>query len=207
MRSPIGRPHGLVARGDAGVTCDQQGLALAGLDLTCGERRDSGQRRHQVRPLVEIDQILEAAYGPQPHAVVLRVHRGLLRAAAWLDAGDLGRASLETVMLGFPPLTGEALTKLARIANLEKTAAAWLSEPRVPAGQAGGGQWTSDASTSAGAAKPAGLRPAARRPVKQTPPVQSPALRPDPPLGDGAYRPGAVTMSPYQVTARPGQTL
>jgi hypothetical protein len=46
-------------------------------------------------------------------------------------------------MLGFPDLTPGAMAKLAEIAKLEKAAsAAWETEPRLPSGQAGGGQWT-----------------------------------------------------------------
>jgi HNH/ENDO VII superfamily nuclease len=79
-------------------------------------------------------------YGPQPKAAVDRVHRGLCRAALCLEGGDLGRASLEAVMLGLPELAPDALAKLA---DFEKGAnTAWQNQPRVPAGQHDGGQWT-----------------------------------------------------------------
>jgi hypothetical protein len=47
-------------------------------------------------------------------------------------------------MLGFPDLTPEAAQKLAAIADLEKAGAAWETEPRIPAKNTGGGQWTAD---------------------------------------------------------------
>jgi len=53
-------------------------------------------------------------------------------------------------MLRLPDLTPDAVTKLALVADLEKGGAAWENEPRIPAGQTGGGQWT----TNGGAAPP-----------------------------------------------------
>ena len=45
-------------------------------------------------------------------------------------------------MLSFPTVEPGRLAKLTSLANLEKGGASWQDEPRVPAGQPGGGQWT-----------------------------------------------------------------
>lgn len=102
----------------------------------------TGRRRYKTIPSQAVGRVLNAAYGPPSEAVVLRLHGGLSRAAAALEAGDLCLAGIETVLLGLPDLTASALEKLVEIANLEKWGTAWQDQPRVPAGQAGGGQWT-----------------------------------------------------------------
>ncbi len=59
-------------------------------------------------------------------------------------------------MLRVPDLTPSAVAKLAHLADLEKRGQPWDDEPRVPAGQAGGGQWTTDDGGQAGGSlKPA----------------------------------------------------
>ena len=134
----------LVARGGAGLACDKDGLALGAMDLASVRLDTGGMRRCEVRSPGEIGRILQTAYGPQPDGVVLRLHRGLRRAAASIEAGDIGRAGVEAVKLGVPDLTPVAMAKLADIADLEKANTAWRTEPRIPRGQAGGGQWTTD---------------------------------------------------------------
>jgi len=66
----------------------------------------------------------------------------------------LGRAGVEAVMLRLPDLTPDAMAKLAAVADLEKGGAGWENEPRIPAGQTGGGQWTTNGGAAA-APKPA----------------------------------------------------
>jgi hypothetical protein len=105
----------------------------------------------EVRPPDQIGQVLQAAYGPPTDAMVRRVHRRSRRAAASIEAGDLDRAGIEAVMIGLPDVAPEAMARLAEIADLEEGAnAAWENEPRIPAGQSGGGQWT----TGGGAGSP-----------------------------------------------------
>jgi hypothetical protein len=89
------------------------------------------------------------AYGPQSLEVVQRCYRGLKRAAAQLEDGDVTRASLEAVMIRFPDLAPQAVAKLAGLTNLQKGGTAWEDQPRVPAGQTDGGQWTADGGGSA----------------------------------------------------------
>lgn len=142
----------LVERGGAGLACDEEGVALGGVELARVRREARRALRCEVRAPDEIGQILRAAYGPQSDTTVLRLHRGLGRAAAWIELGDVARAGIETVMLGLPCLSRAAMAKLATIADLEKAGnTAWETEPRVPSGHAGAGQWT----TGDGAPQPA----------------------------------------------------
>jgi hypothetical protein len=143
----------------------------------------AGRRRCEVRPRQGLGQILSAAYGPQLEDVILRLHRGLSRAAKAIEAGNLCLAGIETVLLSLPDLTSSALAKLAEIAELEKGGTAWQNEPRVPAGQPDGGEWTT--AGGAGGASTDRDKPAAV-------PPHVPAPRQGPPLSldDGVYRPG-----------------
>ena len=143
------RFYRLVPRGGAGLACDAEGVALGALNLVRA-RVDAGGVRHcEARSPERIGQALRAAYGPQPEEVVLRLYRGLRRAAGWIEADDLCLAGIEAVLLGFPDLTP------ADIADLEK-GAAWEIEPRIPAGQTGGGQWTADGGAAATHVRPIG---------------------------------------------------
>ena len=131
------RPYRLTERGHAGLACDENGLALGGLELARVRQVATGVARCDVRSPGEVGQIMRTAYGPLADAEILRLHRGLCRAAAWIEAGDLALAGIEAVTLGLPDLTPGAMAKLAEIADLEKGVnAAWETEPRVPAAKA-----------------------------------------------------------------------
>lgn len=183
MNMPLGRSFRLVSRGGAGLACDKNGVALGTVELVRTLLDARGGRHCAVRSPSEISEVLGAAYGPQSDEIVLRLHRGLSRAAAWIEAGDLGRAGVETVMLGLADLTPVAMAKLAQMADLEKGGTAWQNQPRIPAGQTGGGEWTTD-----GGGAPAPVK----RPVDNTAPVRdtAPGERIALPLDDGVYRPG-----------------
>jgi len=223
MNIPTQRSYRLVPRGGAGLACDEQGLALGGVDLARAQTDARGMRRCVMRSPEETAKILRTSYGPLRDETVLRLHQGLGRAAALIDAGDLGRAGIQAVMLGFPDLTAEATRKLAAIADLEKAGAAWQTEPRIPAENAGGGQWTTDGGgASAIAAKPVvNVRPKAKATRAQKPKrtlrpaassqARQPSKRPDPPPPNGAMRPTEASlvlpMGPAQPTrpvVRPG---
>jgi hypothetical protein len=155
MDLPLGRPYRLADRGGPGLVCDEDGVALGAISLIRAGRGAKNLRGCEVRSPAEIERILRLAYGPQPNEIIQRLHRGLQRTAGWIEAGDLGRAAIEAVMLRLPDLTLDAMAKLARIADLEKGGTAWETEPRIPAGQTDGGYWTTDGGGSAATAKPA----------------------------------------------------
>jgi hypothetical protein len=70
------------------------------------------------------------------------------------------------VNLGLPDLTLDAMAKLAAIADLQKRGMAWQTEPRLPAGQPGGGQWTTGGAASTASVRPD--RPEGSRDVPST---------------------------------------
>ncbi len=191
MNVPLIRMYRLAPRGAGGLACDRAGVALGAADLVRAGADAAGRRRCEVRPRQGLGRILSAAYGPRPEDVILRLHRGLRRAAAAIEAGDLCLAGIETVLLALPDLTPQALAKLAEVAELEKGGTAWQIEPHVPAGQSDGGQWTT--SGGAGGASAAGAEPAARVSAHAIPSSRAPAL----PLDDGVYRP--QTDAPHVV--------
>jgi hypothetical protein len=170
MNIPL-RQYRLTARGGAGLACDENGLALGEVDLVRVRQDANGVAHCEVRSSGEVGQILRAAYGPLTDAVVSRLHRGLRRAAAYIEAGDLGRAGIEAVMLGLPDLAPGAMTKLAET-DLEKASnTAWETEPRIRAGQPEGGQWTT------GCGAPSAIAPATNASAQGARPEQ-PAHRP-----------------------------
>ncbi len=184
MNLPISQAYRLVARGGAGLSCDATGLALGGAPLTRCRPGAEGRPGCEARSADEIELILRAAFGAPSRGTLLRVHRGLGRAASAIEAGDLGRAAIEAVRLRLPEVTPDAMLKLAHIARLEKQNASWPTEPRVPRGQSGGGQWTT------GGASP--TRPAAtagadrRQPPPRPRPSAAMSAKPPAPIAPNA---------------------
>jgi hypothetical protein len=131
-----------VKRGEAGLTCDAEGVVLGGVRLAWADDDEDGAPKWRVRPRDEVADVLETAYGPQPSTVVDRCHRGLRRIAERFGAGDLALAGIEALMLRLPPINPDRMAKLA-VTAFRRGGDAWQNEPRVPAGQTGGGQWTS----------------------------------------------------------------
>lgn len=105
-------------------------------------RDAAGQRRYRSRPPGDMAQALRLAYGPVPDRVIERWCHGLARATQLLAAGESARACIHAVLLGFPEIPQDGMAKLARAADLRKYGDAWEDEPRVPAGNPDGGQWT-----------------------------------------------------------------
>ena len=151
MNLPLAPIYRLAPRGGGGLTCDKGGVALGPAELVRAGADAAGRRRYEVRPPHGLGRVLSAAYGPQPEEVVFRLHRGLRRAASAIEVGDLCLAGIETVLLRLPDPTRSALAKLAEFAELEKGGTDWENQPRVPAGQPGGGQWTTEGGAGAGA--------------------------------------------------------
>jgi hypothetical protein len=201
MNFPIDYLYRLVDRGGAGLSCDASGVALGSAELARVDLQGGRLRRCEVRSPRALGQILAAAYGPQPDAVVQRLHRGLRRTAAWLEAGDLCHAGVEAVMLRVPELTPTAVAKLAAFADLEKRGQPWKDEPRVPAGQAGGGQWTTDGGGGEGEAK------APAKSVRAARPVPSPRREQFAPTPAGNAEPPPAASPPPPRYSQPQATL
>jgi len=142
MGGPFIQTYSLANRGNPGLTCDEDGLALGPAILAKVVRDAEGQRIYRLRPPEDIAQALRLAYGPVPDRVIERWACGLARVAELLAEGEAARACIHAVLLGFPEIAPEGMAKLARAA-LRKYGDAWEDEPRVPAGNPDGGQWTS----------------------------------------------------------------
>ncbi len=183
MNLPLIQTYRLAPRGAGGLACDKAGVALGPADLVRVGADAAGRRRCEALPPQALQRILSAAYGPRPADVVLRLHRGLRLAASAIEACDLCLAGIETVLLRLPDLTPSALAKLAEVAELEKWGTAWQDQPRVPAGQSDGGQWTTEG--GAGGAPAVGAEPAAH----VSPHVPASSQQPPLPLDDDVYRP------------------
>lgn len=200
MDLPLTPIYRLAPRGGGGLTCDKGGVALGPAELVRAGADAAGRRRYEVRPPHGLGRVLSVAYGPQPEEVVFRLHRGLRRAASAIEAGDLCLAGIETVLLRLPDPTRSVLAKLAEFAELEKGGTDWENQPRVPAGQPDGGQWTTEGgagATSAVDAKPTARAPspaAIAAPAAASPPASSSRPKSVLPLDDGVFRPGIDTL-------------
>lgn len=115
--------------------------------------------------------------------VVQRCHRGLTRAAMHLQAGDMALGAMEAVMIGFPELPQAAMAKLSAYAGVKKAGTAWQDEPRVPAGQPSGGQWTTGGANAPAAAADTYANPD----LAESPPSETSVRNPS--LDDGVYHP------------------
>ena len=186
MNLPLLQTYRLSPRG-RGLACDKAGVALGPADLVRVGADEAGRPHCEAAPPHELGRILSAAYGPQPEDIVLRLHRGLRRAASAIEINDLCLAGIETVLLRLPNLAPSALAKLVEVADLEKWGTAWQSQPRVPEGQSGGGQWTTVG--GAGSASAVEAKPAAHVSHQAPAASQKPALS----LDDGVYRPQTDT--------------
>ena len=109
----------LNSRGDAGLACDEKGVALGPIALV-DALSSNGKCVYRPRPAEEIARALALAYGPFAADDLARRLSGLDVAARALEAGDLAKAGIATVLLKLPALTAEAFAKLAREPTLRK---------------------------------------------------------------------------------------
>ena len=141
MNFPLARMYRLAPRGGGGLACDEAGVALGAADLVRIGPDAAGRRRCEVRPRQGLGRIVSAAYGPLPEDVILRLHRGLSRAATAIEAGDLCLAGVETVLLRLPNRCRERSPSLPKSPSWRK-AGQPAGRAARPGRIAGGGQWT-----------------------------------------------------------------
>jgi hypothetical protein len=127
----------LTKRGGDGVCCDARGVALGPVGLVEAAAAN-GRRVYRVRPAEEVARVLALAYAPFTADDLARRLSGRDVAARALETGDMAKAAVATVLLKLPPLSPEAMAKLARDPTLKKYNP---GQPRVPKGQPDGGQW------------------------------------------------------------------
>lgn len=146
MTIAFAKTYRLVRRGEAGLACDEHGVALGPVALIETEGGTFGRRSCRLRPVAEIEEALRLAYGFGPHEIE-RSLRGLVEIARLLNAGERAQASIRAVQLACPEIAPDGMAKLAQAASLQKFNPNWADEPRIPAGNTGGGDWTNDAAT------------------------------------------------------------
>lgn len=144
MARPIFQKYSLVPRGGPGLACDAEGLALGPIILARKICDAAGNRRYRLLSPKDMRQALRLTYGPIPDAVIERCCRGLVRVTQLLGTGKDALAGIHAVLIGFPAITPDGMAKLAAAASLRKYNPDWEDEPRVPAGNPDGGQWTGD---------------------------------------------------------------
>jgi hypothetical protein len=137
------RTCSLVKRGDSGLVCDDEGLALGLIVLAKAGFDRAGQRHSELRPTEDVAEALRLAHGPISDRAIERWSRSLAKVAELLTRGEHARARIYAVMLGFPEIAPDGMVKLARASALRKYNPDWEAESRVPSRSPGGGQWTS----------------------------------------------------------------
>lgn len=121
MPASFAATYRLVPRSDAGLCCDEAGLALGLVPLVTWRDEDGGDpKRYDLNPTDDIADALTRAYGALDHETLERRIAGLARVAAALDAGDPVRARIAAVQLRFPEIAPEGMAKLARAPSLRK---------------------------------------------------------------------------------------
>jgi len=109
----------LTARGGDGLCCDRRGIALGPVVLVEAVEAN-GRRVYRLRPAEEIARALALAYAPFTTDDLARRLSGLEVAARALEADDLAKATVATVLMKLPPLSADAIAKLARDPTLKK---------------------------------------------------------------------------------------
>ena len=136
MSRPEFRAFRLVSRGQGGLACDGSGVALGAAELVRNSADEHGRRHAETISPNALGDVLDAAYGPRHEVSVERVHRGLIRAAAALENGDLCLAGIEAVLLGLPDLTATALERVEKLAifaeGKKKSSAAPAAQKAAP---------------------------------------------------------------------------
>lgn len=143
-----------------GISCDEEGVFIAGdVPLVARPSGAQGQIAYQARPDSEIDRLLRSAYGA---GLDFSAHvEGLNRIARYMTDGKWALAMIATVQLRLPDVlddlararlfTVEAdlIAKCCSRCAANKTRKRDVSnEPRIPAGQSGGGEWTDNGSST-----------------------------------------------------------
>jgi hypothetical protein len=140
----------LTKRGGEGLCCDTRGVALGPVALV--EAADAnGRRVYRVRPADEIARTLALAYDAFTPDDLARRLSGLDVAARALEAGDMAKAAIATVLLKLPLLSADAVAKLACDPTLKKYSP---DQPRDERGR-----WTAGASGAVDASDETAAKP------------------------------------------------
>jgi hypothetical protein len=144
-----------------GLSCDEEGIFLAGdIPLVTRSFDSAGRAIYETRSLSEIGLLLAKSYGSEVD--FSNQVRSLARVAGYMTDGKWVLAKTAAVQMRFPVLEDKIAVRKAVAAEAylakcrcqtgsdKKTGKRDVSdEPRIPAGQAGGGQWTTEEGPSA----------------------------------------------------------
>jgi hypothetical protein len=136
MDSLFGTWYRLTPRGEAGLSCSRAGVALGPVPLIAAR-----QGRYRLRSDRDLAEAFALAYGSLSPETFTRWHAGLTRIAKALERGEDSLAAIIAVQLGCPTIAPAAMAKLAT-SLLAK--AYDPDQPRVPSGEDGAGEWTSN---------------------------------------------------------------
>jgi len=141
--TPFGLWYRLAKRGAAGLSCDVDGVTLGPVPLITPIRNQNktSRQRYKLRPAGEVARAIALAYGAVADDGIEARLAGLGRVAKALDRGEDALAAIIAVHLRFPGIAADGMAKLAAAHDLRKYDP---DEPRVPAGNPDGGQWTSE---------------------------------------------------------------
>ncbi len=143
MNSPLAASFRISGpEGDGlGPYLNEQGAFLGlGTPLLESETDTSGRRHWRPRSRAELERLLGMGYG---RAVDLESRMGALRVAAdGLSKGEMPRAAIALLHARLPALPD--LSAARRMAAADPLAKYSPLQPRVPKGEPGGGQWTSE---------------------------------------------------------------
>lgn len=129
--------------------------AFLGKSLVLLERDEIG--RWRSRPQDQLEAILSIGYGIPVD--LSRRMQSLETVAKALNNNDLCRATIALVQAQFPPLPNAlAARRMVEADHFEKGGLAYLTQPRVPPGSPGAGQWTSGAAEAVASAAARSLR-------------------------------------------------
>lgn len=119
-----------VPRGEAGLSCDDDGVALGPVTFVEAlNSRDGGVSYDRIgREL--IDSTLAAAYGVQSEARCALIYSRLDAIAAAMSEGRHVFARIAAVQMGLPEFESEAFGRLKKIAVFGKYNPNWRQEPR-----------------------------------------------------------------------------
>ncbi len=93
--------------GSLGLSCDKQGVALAGVPLMC-----VGPQGLQPRPQIQLRKLVSCAYSLETDATGLTA--GLDVVARALNQGDMARAMAAAVLLKLPDLNWDGAVRIAQ---------------------------------------------------------------------------------------------
>jgi len=149
MLELFGRFYRLAGQDGPGLSCDENGAKLGPITLVKRNKTNSGLSYAVVDPL-GLAAAFKAAFGATEASEINRIEARLNAIAHALNAGNPCLAAIIAVQMRVPEFGPGALKRITALAKLLK--AYNPDEPRVPAGNPDGGEWTGDGDSASGQA-------------------------------------------------------